>query len=216
MEKLSSIVLVEGKSEAQILPVLCRMAGIEVDFRIQPENSLNELKKALKTYLKSTNTLKKIWVVIDADLSFDGAWQSIKDILLRSGRYAFDAKMSLPSGGAIIAPLDKEDLTVGVWIMPNNRDVGMLEDFLLSLIPESDSLLPSADDILDRLDEERQRHVGIFKHVHKSKARIHTWLAWHDTPGESISVAIQKHLFATDKDLCRRFNQWLSALHTPD
>lgn len=213
MEDYSSVILVEGKSESVLLPVLCRMAGIKMHFRIQPENSLDELKKALKTYLKSTNILRKIWVVIDADLSFDGAWQSIKDILLRSGKYSFDAKMELPGNGAIIAPSDPADLTVGVWIMPNNGEMGMLEDFMLKLIPDSDTLLPEAYDIVEKLDKERSRHSGIFKSVHKSKAKIHTWLSWHDSPGESVSVAVQKHLFSTDKDLCRHFCQWIDALN---
>ncbi|MDE5871074.1 MAG: hypothetical protein K2H22_03895 [Muribaculaceae bacterium] len=213
MDDWTSIVLVEGKSESLVLPELCRIAGVDRNFRIQPENSLNELKKALKTYLKSTNTLRKIWVVVDADVSFDGAWQSIKDILLRSGKYSFDARMSLPEGGAIIEPSDSDDLTVGVWIMPDNKEKGMLEDFMLKLIPESDGLLPRVNEIIDRLDMERESHSGIFKSVHKSKAKMHTWLAWHDTPGESLSVAIQKRLFAIDKDLCSRFTKWLDALN---
>lgn len=213
MDTYSSMILVEGKSESQLLPVLCKMTGIEMHFKIQPENSLDELKKALKTYLKSTNTLKKIWVVIDADQNFEGAWQSIKDILLRSNKYSFNPKMELPAEGAIIHPQDPSDLTIGVWIMPNNKETGMLEDFMIKLIPENDSLLPVADGVIENLDAGRDNHTGIFKKVHKAKARIHTWLAWHDTPGESLSVAIQKRLFATDKELCHRFSKWLSALN---
>lgn len=53
----------------------------------------------------------------------------------------------------------------------------------------------------------------MFKAVHKSKARIHTWLAWHDTPGESLTVAVKKRLFDTDKELCRRFGNWLNQLN---
>ncbi len=84
---------------------------------------------------------------------------------------------------------------------------------MLKLIPEADTLLPVAYRVIEKLDEDRTQHYGIFKRVHKSKARLHTWLAWHDTPGESMSVAIQKHFFATNKDLCLQFCQWIDALN---
>lgn len=213
MEESLSMVLVEGKSERAVLSELCRQCGIEMKFSIEPANSLNELKKALKTRLKSTNTLRKLWVIIDADVNFDGAWQSIKDILLRSGKYKFDEKLPLPAEGFIIEPVDKADLTVGVWIMPNNSDVGMLEDFMMKLIPDNDTLLPIADNIVESIDAKRTEHEGVFKAVHKSKAKIHSWLAWHDTPGESLSVAVQKRLFATDKTLCTHFVNWLNIMN---
>lgn len=208
----SSMMLVEGKSEETVIPKLCSLCGVEPRFAIKSENSLSELKTALRSYLKSTNTLRKLWVIIDADVNFDGAWQSIKDILSRSGKYEIDSRMPLPENGIVIAPKDDADLTIGVWIMPNNTDIGMLEDFMLELIPEDDTLIGTADEVVTRLDGERALHSGLFKAVHKSKARIHTWLAWHNTPGESLSVAVQKRLFATDKELCRRFAAWVGQL----
>ncbi len=217
MEKQSSLILVEGKSEVNVLPELCRLCGIDTtNFEIKKENSLSELKKALKTHLKSTNTLRKLWVIIDADVNFDAAWQSIKDILLRSGKYSFDMHTPLPEDGFVVKPDDKADLTIGVWIMPNNKDVGMLEDFMMKLIPETDALLPIADSIVEEIDSKRHAHSGIFKVVHKSKAKIHTWLSWHDAPGESLSVAVQKRLFATDKVLCSNFIKWLNTINQPD
>ncbi len=213
MDNCTSMILVEGKSEKTVLPELCRLCGVRLGFDIQSENSIDELKTALKTRLKSSNTLRKLWVIIDADANFDSAWQSIKDILLRSGKYSFNHKAEMPAGGFIVEPDDPGDLTIGVWIMPNNTDVGMLEDFMLSLIPETDTLIERATTNVNELDSERDRHPGLFKAVHRSKARIHTWLAWHDTPGESLSVAVQKRLFATDAELCQRFAAWLNGLN---
>ena len=213
MAAYTSMILVEGKSEQTVLPELCRLCDIDRHFDIQAVNSLNELKKALKTMLKSSNTLRKLWVVIDADNNFQGAWQSVKDILLRSGKYSFNPKIEMPTDGFIIEPDDPEELTVGVWIMPNNSDIGMLEDFMMQLIPGDDSLIECATNIVTHLDNERELHPGLFKAVHKSKAKIHTWLAWHDSPGMSLSVAVQKRLFETDAELCRRFAAWLNNLN---
>lgn len=210
----TSLLLVEGKSEKNLLPELCNKCGIECNFEIRDSKSLEQLKCEMKIFLKSSNIYRKLWVIIDADNNASAAWESIKYILHNSRKYQIPAKMPLPAEGAIITPTDSEDLTVGIWIMPDNSDIGMLEDFMLRLIPEDDSLLKEATTITDRLDAERESHHKIFKAVHKSKARIHTWLAWHDTPGESLTVAVKKRLFDTDKELCCRLGNWLNQLNS--
>lgn len=212
MQTKESLLLVEGKSEKTLLPVLCRICGVPQTFELRSENSITELKTALKTYLKSSNTHDRIWIIIDADSDSDNAWRSVKDILLRSGKYEFDHKMPLPAEGAVISPVDAEDITVGVWIMPDNSRPGMLEDFLLALIDDKDILAAEAIAAVERLDRERDRYPGLFRRVHRSKACVHTWLAWRDAPGESIPVAAQKSLFLTDREPCVRFMAWLSRL----
>lgn len=209
----TSLLLVEGKSEESILKQLCPLCGIETNFEISPQGSLDQLKTAFKTYLKSTNTLKKVWIIIDADTNFENAWQSIRDIITRSGKYSIDKKLCLPVEGVVITPSDTSDITVGIWIMPNNKDVGMLENFLLKIIPNGDSLHERSIEIIEELEKSRLNHIGLYKSVHKSKAQIHTWLAWQDSPGESLGVAVQKQLFNKDADLCCQFTNWLSQLN---
>ena len=209
----TSLLLVEGKSEVTVIPRICQECGIPQNFDIESGKSLEQLKTAMKTHLKSTNRYKKLWVVIDADTNANGAWESMKYILEKSGKYDFDRKMTLPVDGVVIPPRDPEDLTVGIWVMPDNSSNGMLEDFMLSLVPKEDTLLGEATSTVDRLHDERDRHNMIFKAAHKSKALIHTWLAWHDTPGESLSVAVTKHLFDTSHPLAGRFSAWLSRLN---
>lgn len=209
----SSLLLVEGKSEVHVIKELCKLCNINTTFKTEPKDSLSELKTALKTELKSTNIYRKIWVIIDADVNFDGAWQSIRDILIKSRKYDINHKLQLPDNGIIIQPKDHNDITVGIWIMPNNSDVGMLEDFLISLIPDDNKLIKKSKNIISEIDKERDLHDNVFKKVHESKATVHTWLAWHDTPGESLGVAINKKLFQTNADLCVKFNDWLTKLN---
>lgn len=209
----SSLLLVEGRSEVNVIKKLCPLCGIDIQFETKSENSLSELKDSLKIHLKSTNIYKKIWVIIDADINFEGAWQSIRDILIRSRKYAINPQQTLPLEGIVINPIDANDIVVGVWIMPNNTDVGMLEDFLIGLIPENDTLHTQAVSIVDALEQSREQHLKLYKTVHKSKAEIYTWLSWHDTPGESLGVAVEKRLFETDADLCKKFYNWLNQLN---
>ncbi len=214
MEVRKSLLLVEGKTETYVIKELCALCGIETDkFEVNPQNGISELKTAFKTYLKSTQNYKKIWLIIDADTNFDTAWQSIRDILIRSNKYRnVKSSTTLLKDGLIIHPDDENDIIVGIWIMPNNTDIGMLEDFLVSLIKESDSLYEKSLSVVEMLESERDLHPGLYKKVHKSKAKIHTWLAWQNEPGTSLGTAINKKLFDVDKELCLSFRNWLVEL----
>lgn len=214
MDNRKSLLLVEGKSETYLIGELCPLCGIDINFETVSEDSITTLKTSLKTRLKSTNEYNKIWVIIDADTNFESAWQSIRDILMRSGKYsAVQHKTPMLQEGFIVSPDDANDITIGVWIMPNNTDIGMLEDFLISLIECNDTLYEKATNIVEEIETTRAEHSNLYKSVHKSKAVIHTWLAWHDEPGESLGTAIKKKLFSTDKELCLRFTEWLKALN---
>ncbi|MFR9562528.1 MAG: DUF3226 domain-containing protein [Rikenellaceae bacterium] len=214
MIERKSLLLVEGKSEMCLIGELCSLYDIDINFKTVNNNSITNLKISLKTHLKSTNEYNKIWVIIDADTNFESAWQSIRDILMRSGKYSIiKHNTPIPRKGIIVYPDDANDITIGVWIMPNNKDNGMLEDFLISLIKCNDTLYGKAANIVDEIEAERSSHPNVYKSVHKSKAVIHTWLAWQDAPGESLGTAVKKKMFSTDKNLCKKFTEWLNALN---
>lgn len=85
----------------------------------------------------------------------------------------------------------------------------MLEDFMMSIIPEDNDLLNEAETVIAGLE---QKNIQKYKHVHRAKAKLHTWLAWHDEPGDSINVAIRKNLFSRDKELVNAFRTWIMEL----
>lgn len=207
METPTSLLLVEGRSEEYAIKEFCKQWGVDINFHISSEGSITKLKTSFKMHLKSSNVLRKLWVIIDADTSYDCAWQSIRDILERSGKY--NPPTQLGATGLILSPIDENDLIVGVWIMPNNQDVGMLEDFMMSIIPEDNDLLHEAETVIANIE---QKNIQKYKHVHRAKAKLHTWLAWHDEPGDSINVAIRKNLFSRDKELVNAFRTWIMEL----
>ncbi len=65
------------------------------------------------------------------------------------------------------------------------------------------------DEILTKLERNK---VNRYKDVHKSKARIHTWLAWQNPPGLPMGTSIKKNLFDTNKELCLLFIEWIKKL----
>ena len=57
-----------------------------------------------------------------------------------------------------------------------------------------------------------QKFADMGKKTLEYKARIHTWLAWHDEPGLPVGTAITSRILSTDNDLCQCFVDWLERL----
>jgi hypothetical protein len=54
--------------------------------------------------------------------------------------------------------------------------------------------------------------AGLFKAVDRSKAIIHTYLAWQDEPGRPMGPAITKQALQPDTNIARSFTSWLIQL----
>ena len=200
--------LVEGKDDQHVVWNLAERLRLKETFEVVSKDSYEQLIDALPIELKSTNVLERLGVVVDADEGVERHWQAIRSVLGRSGFYSGLPRV-LPIDGLICKPDDAEQLIVGVWIMPDNRVNGMMEDFVACMIPEGDRLLDEADATLKHLEENK---LNRYKPVHYAKARIHTWLAWQDEPGMPMGTAITCRVLSADKELCGRFVSWLCKL----
>ena len=97
----------------------------------------------------------------------------------------------------------------GVWIMPNNRFKGMLEDLLVRLIPdESSHLHELARDCV----AEARTNDAPFRNVHERKAEIYTWLAWQDPPGLRLHEAVKHGVLDPKRPESRPFVNWFRRL----
>lgn len=112
----------------------------------------------------------------------------------------------LGPGGLIVESKAWWQKRCGVWVMPDNAQGGMLEDFLLALIPEADVLLAHARQTISTLPEQR------FVPAHRTEAEVHTWLAWQAEPGTPPGLALTRRYLDADHALAQRFHDWLVAL----
>ena len=208
-----SLIIVEGENDKKFIHALAaRMGSAIADELIRPAGSKSDVKSELKAQLKSTHLYNTVSVVLDADDNPDGTWQSILNILIQSGKYNVSLKTPMPAGGIIFDPKDSNDIRIGVWIMPNNQNAGMLEDFVATLMQDGDKVYEKAQNTIADLDAHREMYDHLFKHVHLSKAVIYTWLAWHDSPEQTMGQAVQKNLFDDLKlqsENCQNFISWL-------
>lgn len=214
MDSFTSLLLVEGKTDKYFVEQLLRQLKLEQNFGIISSNGVDKLLDDFQIHLKSTNVLKKLWIIIDADACADDAWFRVRARLIESGNYSrnIDSRALFPASG-IILPDDSDGIVVGIWVMPNNLDAGMLESFLLNLVHENDSLIDHAINTVDGIEGCRDSHPNLYKKEHLPKAKIHTWLAWQDEPGISLGTAMHHHLFQLDNHLCKQFTDWLERLN---
>jgi hypothetical protein len=117
-----------------------------------------------------------------------------------------DLPHDLDVEGTVILQPDRPRF--GLWIMPDNAAPGMLEDFAASLVPAGDFLWTHADAVLSGIPAEHRR----FREVERSKAHIHTWLAWQEGPGSPMGQAITKGDLDATAHPARRFAAWLRRL----
>lgn len=201
--KISQKLLVEGSDDLHVVLALCHKHGVPLSFEVVDNRGVTNLLKSLNVWLK-TSSLQTLGMILDADELLSRRWNEVRERLARVG---YEVPEHPQRGGVIIR---QEGLpTVGVWLMPDNTSSGMLEDFLKYLIPKGDMLLPEAESTLSRLELEQ---INGYKPVHRAKSLLHTWLAWQDSPGMPIGIAITHSYLDTNARLGREFVEWLREL----
>lgn len=195
--------LVEGKDDQHVIIALCKKFDLLENFDIINCQGIDEVFIQIPVRLKESE-IRTIGIIIDADTDIKKRWNSISTILNAAG---YTLPINIPSNGLIINDVNKSK--IGIWIMPNNNLNGMLEDFISFLIPADDKLLPIVNTTLQNIEEQNLNKYSI---NHKSKALIHTWLAWQEDPGTPLGQSITKKYLSTDKETCLKLINWLTEL----
>ena len=204
-EMFDKKLLVEGKNDLHVIAALCEYYHLPENFDIidceSKDNVLTQLKLRLKDPLKN----RTVGVVLDADTNICSSWASVEPILKQANNYD-NSRIYIEQEGTVIPAIKAEDASVGVWLMPNNKTNGMLEDFVASLAPANDILMGKAEEALEKLEKEK---IHRYKDVQRSKAKIHTYLAWNDEPGLPMGSAITARILDPSTKSAQLFVDWL-------
>lgn len=197
--------LVEGRDDERVLEHICDSRGIPLP-NIMSYGGVSRLKEAFPYELTTSREEGDVvGVVIDADSDLCARWESVRDRLVKVGYR--DVPNAPDPNGTIVDPPDNSLLPrAGVWIMPDNKTPGILEDFLQYLIPKSDALFDHAVNSVDSLPEQR------FSDNDRPKAFIHTWLAWQKEPGRPYGTAITARFLDPDLPQADVLALWLKRL----
>ncbi len=177
------ILLVEGRADTEFYTAWCSKSGRKVDTKPptavgatidSKTNALFMLPEILKQL--RDGSVERLGVVVDADyklehgLGFDGSFKKVKDALVEGG---FGHPTTVPRSSGFLFPHPDGLSPVGLWIMPDNRREGMLEDFIEASITETHELTDRGQRAIFSLASKAVSEIKtpLFKPIHQAKAR---------------------------------------------
>lgn len=197
------ILLAEGVDDLRVIGSILKRTGFPDAFSLESADGIEKLLKSIPVYIKASG-ISALGIVVDADFDVGARWQSIRDIMRSAG---YNAMPDAPDpAGTVLA--EERLPRIGIWLMPDNKIPGMLEDFVGLLIDPKDILKARAEQVIDNLPD----CEGRFAAAHRAKAIIHTWLAWRENPGTPMGSAITFKYLTTDNTHVRDFSAWLTRL----
>jgi hypothetical protein len=213
--------LVEGNDDQHVVWQLCAQHELPESFRVVTPGDraevggISEVLRDIPVRLRQ-ETIRTLGIVVDANGDPAARWASVCATLPEPFQGATPTT-PVPDGW-ISEPIQYLGnlLRIGIWLMPNDiAHGGALEDFALQLIPAGDRLLAKARTTLIEVEQlqgsEEQRHSI----THRSKALIHTWLAWQRNPGLPMGTAMKAGYLRHDAPLALTFIAWLQRLFAP-
>ncbi len=214
------ILLVEGDADRGFLEEICKTLRLQASVKVaQPKhiegfhNGKEGVFNVLPIWLNqlSDATVTRLAVIVDADSEEDGGGynRAIERITEIVKPYGFTLA-SNPVGG-IYFQHDDDLADFGLWVMPNNCDEGMLEDWIKRCVHSNENkLFTHAQEVVDTLP------LTKFKPIHISKAEVATWLAWQKKPGHGLYLAVEDQLIDMDSELFLELKDWLTHIYSSE
>lgn len=204
------ILLVEGPDDEHVLKHICGHYGISHLDEVKPHGSVNQLLESIPVRLKASDAGDAVGVVLDADANASSRWSAVRNRLQAVG---YDNVPVQPSPvGTILSPPDGTLLPrFGIWMMPDNKTTGVLEDFLRFLVPQPNKLFDHVKRSVANIPNGERR----FRSLAEPKAIIHTWLAWQEDPGKPLGTAVTAGFLNPNLGAANVLASWLRSLFFP-
>ncbi len=163
------------------------------------------LRESLSRELKASD-LTRLGVVVDADANLITRWQSLTDVFRQVGYSNIPVEPD-PSGTIIEQTSENLPSKVGIWLMPDNKLPGMLENFVSFLVPDHET-----NPLWNLSEKCTQEACAVSSKIPQAKAQIHTWLAWQEDPGTPLGQAITKKYLDSQAPHAQQFVNWVERL----
>lgn len=199
--------LVEGRDDEHCVLQLMKRHDVDWDDpkavlpRVHDCGGFDPLRASL---IASAKSYERLGIMVDANADIHHRWSQVKNELHKAG---VDLP-GLPASCGVVVPGMYSDWRVGVWLMPDNQEQGQLEDFLGRLVPADNKCWVHA-----RETTRRAKELGAgFPEKMFSKANVHAWLAWQESPGLPFGMAITAQYFRIDSVEAIAFVDWFRRL----
>ncbi len=197
------LLLVEGADDEHVIGHLCEQTQGAANFDIAQLGGVSQMREEIEAHAKVPGRTA-LGIVIDANSDPQARWQSVSDAVERVGT----ALPTTPEpDGTVVTPSADGVLRVGVWLMPDNKGPGELEDFLAELIPPGDDVWDLARRYVEQVPDDQLSKPA--------KARIHAWLAVR-TAGGRLGTSISAGVFDVQQPAAQSFVRWLHRVFPVD
>lgn len=158
-------------------------------------------------YVRSTlvtTGLRNLGLIVDANSSCVGRYESIRG---RFSKYFPSMPDRIPPDGLVVE--NEAGIRFGVWIMPDNRSSGAVEDFLIHLVSQEGAIL------MERMAEhiESVSDIAPFRRSHAHKAHLYSWLALQDPPTLDPLKALYTGVLDAKHPAANEFVDWFIKLY---
>ena len=200
----------EGATDRLVIPYLMEKNGVpwptsKVPVFIEELGGVDEILRPGRLDLElAASELEALGVVVDADGDAAARWDQLRT---RCGLEFPDLPNQIPADGLKVVHADGPRF--GVWIMPNNRFKGMLEDLLVRLVPDDSGDLY---EIARNCVATARSNNAPFRDAHERKAEVYTWLAWQDPPGLRLHEAVERRVLDPTRAESQPFVNWFRNL----
>lgn len=216
MRKQSSILLVEGVADKNFFEHLCRKLHINSSVIVSSPRDFGgnyDTKGAIFNTLPTLldqmadGHLIHLAAIVDSDAPQNGGGQvaTLDRFASLVGTYGFDQRHKVGEGGGFLFHHVDGLSPVGLWLMPDNKTDGTIEDFVkASLVDSQRARFANAATAVAKSER-----PFAFKPTHLVKAEIATWMAWQKVPGQGIFACVRDELVDLEKDEFKRLILWL-------
>lgn len=195
----SHVLLVEGPNDKHVVQHLHMRHGSTTGFCISDKGNIDKVLRSIGPEVKAPGR-QAVGILVDANSDTTARWNAVTSQLSKAG---IQSPQSPSAAGTIIEGTPR----IGVWLMPDNKSHGELEDFVVRMIPEDDPVWRLSKCYIEGIPEAHRK----FSEKKKLRAQLYGWLAAREDP-RLMGVAIRANDLDVDGTLSRRFAAWLTNL----
>jgi len=169
---------------------------------VKVAGSISKINATLKEQIDSPD-VERIGIIVDANSKgAENRFKSLIDFIQKETEEDFGSAKLTPEGFHYKL---KDKRVIGIWVMPDNQNEGYLENFVGSLIEDTNQTWQFVN---AKVNELLQQDFCQFTKIKEQKALIHTYLAWQKSPGLPMGTAVEAGFLNYESPLVDRFINW--------
>lgn len=197
------VLLVEGPDDKNVVIQLSARGSLEHNFHIIEKGGKDPLLDSIEVEVVVPGRTV-LGILLDADDDLESRWRAVAARLRQEEHLELGDLPDRPEPSGTIV---EGRLRVGIWLMPDNRTGGELEDFVAGMIPADDPVWPRAEDYIDGIPALARKFAG----RKTQRAKVHSWLAAREEP-RLMGIAIKTGDLDAGVPNSTAFVNWLRRL----